>query len=130
MADAVVRGVQVIDYAELKLEVDALVEEFGAVAYLRRASTATYNTTTGAVADSVAADETVKAVVANYDESKIDGTIIRRGDMRALVSCVGLSAPPSVNDVLVWGTELFTVVNLNIVSPARTDVLYDLQVRK
>lgn len=118
-----------MNYADLQLTVERLITKFGASAFIRRASTASYDPTTGLVATSVASDEGCIAAVIDYEEKAIDGTLIQRGDQRALISCVGLN-PPRIGDKLMWSDKLLSVVNPVAIAPGGINVLYDVQVRQ
>lgn len=72
-------------------------------------------------------DFSVKAVFTEFKQSEIDGTIIVRGDKKALISSV---TAPVMNDLLIDGAEQYRIVNVETIKPGDTEILYKAQVRK
>jgi hypothetical protein len=73
----------------------------------------------------------VTAAIFAYPQRYIDGTLIRVGDKRALVSPVGLTVDPKPGDTLTDAAGAqFQVVDAKVTEPAGTAVLWTLQVRK
>ena len=67
------------------------------------------------------------AVVSAYNSRLIDGTNILNGDVNIMAS---FPVKPNMNDTIEIGSERYTVINSNRISPNGIDVLYyDIQGR-
>lgn len=110
-----------------------LIRKFGGKCKVRR-------TTEGAPADDnkpwipgapTDVDHTAYAAFFNFDSGKIDGDIIRRGDMQVLME-TSVNVVPTDNDLLVDPAGVvWSIKDVDILSPNRTEnVLYTLQVRQ
>lgn len=109
------------------LSVD-LITEFGQDITLTRVTTGTFNPATGAVTGDSETDSTIKALITDFSDFHIEGSAIQRGDKKVLIA--GDITAPTVKDKLtISGTE-YMIINVNTISPAGTDVLYKLQVRR
>lgn len=74
--------------------------------------------------------EDVIAVVTDFDEEEIDGTLVKRGDKKVIVA-----AKPSATkdlsdfDVLLDGTLLYHLGACNTVHPGTTKIMYTFPAR-
>lgn len=77
-------------------------------------------------------DYTVYAAFFDYATNKIDGEVIRRGDMQVYMSAKNVSIEPTDADFLVDpNSVVWTIVRPEKLSPNLTEkVLYILQVRR
>lgn len=117
------------DYADLALTADELLREFGAPATLTRPADGTYNPATGTTSQPEPIVTSLIAVVFDYEQKFIDGTLIRAGDKNAFLPAIGVDLPLQ-GDVLNWqGTE-YKVIACTPLAPAGVDLLYELQVRR
>ena len=71
----------------------------------------------------------VTGVKLDYEQSVMDGTLIRVGDQR-VYAAPSLSVTPKAGDKLTIGSEVWDVIKSSPLSPAGTVVLHDIQVRK
>lgn len=63
----------------------------------------------------------------NYNLKNIDGTTIKNGDINLLSV---FDDKPVLNDVIVFGGNKYTVMNVNPVCPdGETVIYYDIQAR-
>lgn len=71
------------------------------------------------------------AMTVPYAERYIDGTTVRRGDVRMYVAAKDLGFVPKVGDYCEFGGQKYKAVNVSIVEPGAEEdrVLYDVQVR-
>lgn len=113
------------NYTATAAAVTRLIERFGAVCVLAQTADAAYDPATG-TATPLVTSSAIVAVVVDYDQKQIDGTLIRQGDRRAYMDA---SVAPRQGDVLVWQGARLTVVAVRPLSPAGTAVLYEAQVR-
>ncbi len=69
------------------------------------------------------------AMKSNYNNSEIDGTIVKNGDIRLMLERTGV-VPVSGDIASVNGSGVYRVMNVQHVAPAEEDVIYYLQLRK
>ncbi len=84
------------------------------------------------------ADPTVQnfptaAVWLGYTDSRIDGTLVRRGDQRVFIPAADLGTiePNNVTDSLVRASgEVWNIIEVKPLSPNGQKIIYEAQVRK
>lgn len=109
---------------------DDLLSQFGQSCVLGSVTDGTYDPATGS-ASPTTASQPVTAAMFDYPQRFVDGTLIRTGDKRALVSPVGLTVEPKPGDTLTDAAgKVHQVVDAKATAPAGTVVLWTLQVRK
>ena len=91
-------------------------------------TTGAYNPSTGGVS-STETVQTWVGVPVGYKASEIDGTNIKRGDVKVIVAASGL-VEPKVNGQVSFIGFAGTIKNVEIVAPDGTPIVYKLQVRK
>jgi hypothetical protein len=116
------------DYSQSAATAARLIEKFGTSVIMSRTVPGAYNPATGAPGAGTTTTQTVKAAVLDFPQSYIDGTLIRAGDRRVLVSAVGTTAPLA-GDTFPWKSQALVVVKVKELGPAGVAVLYTLQVR-
>lgn len=102
-----------------------LLTRFGAAATLKRQTAGAYNPTTGTSTPTVTELSTV-AVVLDYPQKYVDGTIIKQGDKQAFLDP---TYTPKQGDVLAWQGADYQVVNFKAVAPSGVNVLFEAQIR-
>jgi hypothetical protein len=118
------------DYGDIASTADELLTEYGQSCILGSAPDGDYDPST-ATADFESVSHPATAAIFAYPQRYIDGTLIRVGDKRALVSPVGLTVDPKPGDTLTDAAgALFQVIDAKAIAPAGTTVLWTLQVRK
>ena len=70
----------------------------------------------------------VRAVITNYNQNEIDGTLIQREDKQAIIAGASV-AKPDTFDELVRGSLRYKIVNVEEITPGGTPLLYKLQLR-
>jgi hypothetical protein len=103
-----------------------LLQKYGSALTLTRSVGAAYNPSTGAVAGGTPTNFTVQGVFINYTDENVDGTVVRAGDRRLLVSPTGSTTAPAIGDV-VGGMKL---VDVRTYAPNGTPIAYSCQTRK
>lgn len=116
------------NYNQTASTASRLIQRFGASVGMSRTVPGAYNPANGAPAAGTTTAQTVQAVVLDYPQKYVDGTLIRAGDRRALVSAVGTTAPLA-GDTFTWKSQALVVVSVKELGPAGVAVLYTLQVR-
>jgi hypothetical protein len=121
-----------VDYVAKASSAQRLLAKFGQTVTLKLRSSSAYDLDTLEVAVTEV-EELRKAVLLDFDRinfgvTEQDGTMIQKGDRRCLMDAKGTR--PQVKDVVVVGTEEYPIHMIKILSPAGTDVLYDMLLRK
>ena len=115
------------DYSVPAATAIRLVKRFGQSATLRRSVYAS-GFDPGAA---TVTDTPCRVAVTDYSTRERDGTKIRVGDKKVLMSTEGLgSIEPTTQDKLLIGGVVHVIVDVSTLSPAGTPVLHTLQVRK
>ena len=118
------------DYGDMAEVADDLLHEFGQAGVLGSVTDGAYNPETGE-AGPTSAPHAVTAAIFDFPQKYIDGTLIRTGDKRALLSALGLAVTPKSGDTLTDAAgALYQVVDAKATAPAGQVVLWTLQVRK
>jgi hypothetical protein len=118
------------DYADIANTADELLAEFGQACSLGSVTDGAYDPATGEAAPATTTHAITAAIFA-YPQRFVDGTLIRVGDKRALVSPVGLTVDPKPGDTLTDAAgKVYQVIDAKPTAPAGTVVLWTLQVRK
>lgn len=111
--------------------VDRVLTRVGMSMTLTRASGSapTYDTATGVATPVSSATYTVRGCRPYpYSLAEIDGTHIRHGDLRVLLSAIG-AVMPKPGDTLTIGSTAYRVMAASSIAPASVDIVYDVRVR-
>ena len=113
------------DYARAQATAARLIANFGQTASLiqRTATGPSYDPTI------VETSHNCTLVVLDYEQSKIDGTLIKATDRRVFLSTEGLTVSPDTQDKLTIGGTVYSIVAIMPLSPAGTVVLWEIQAR-
>jgi hypothetical protein len=106
--------------------VNTLLSKFGSSLTLTRVTGATYSASTGQVGTGTTTNFTIRGAFINYSDELMDGTIIRVGDRRLLVSPAGSTTTPQIGDI-VGGLKL---IDVRVYAPAGVPVAWACQARK
>lgn len=118
------------DYDEIAADADELLVEFGQSCTLGSVTDGDYDPANG-TAGPASTPHAITAAIFAYPQRFVDGTVIRAGDKRALVSCLGLAVAPKPGDTLTDAAgAVLQVVDAKETAPAGVAVLWTLQVRK
>jgi len=114
------------NYAEVRAVAEELIGEFGTTGAIRR------SVKTGPDYDPevTETDYPCTLVTLEYDDAKVDGTLIRKTDKLIYVSTAGLSITLAESDKVVAGGEVYAIENLKPLSPAGLVVYYEVQGRR
>lgn len=76
--------------------------------------------------------QSVNAVFLDIAESRVDGTLIERGDLEVLIAGTDPTTPPEANNsqIVRASGETFEVVEVKILAPNEDTILYSLVVRR
>lgn len=70
------------------------------------------------------------AVFLDIDEKLIDGTLIKQGDMKVLLSCLEVTLPPQFKGTITQGADIWSIEQIKPLNPGGIRLIYTLQVRK
>lgn len=114
------------DYAKSRAVAEKLIAKFGQTGAIRR--DAKYGSDRNPTITTT--DYPCKLVDLDYDETKIDGTLIKRGDRMVYMSTEGLSIVPSTSDKAVIASVAHAIVSVKPLSPGGTVVMWAVQARR
>ncbi|MCY0910839.1 hypothetical protein [Massilia antarctica] len=121
------------DYTKTAARADQSLRRKGGTVVLRRAVPGGYDTGTGTGTADSTADYPGTGVKVAYRAEDIDGTLIRAGDQKLLLSPTqrdGAPMPtPTTADLILIGAVSFTVAAVEKVEPTNIPVLFTLQLR-
>jgi hypothetical protein len=122
-----------VDYAALATTAKRLIDDAGRNVTLTRTDRTAGNPATPWRAGGTN-DTTIgpfKAAVVGFTEEEIDGTLVSRGDKKALLS--GLDGGTNLIEqfnILTDGAEIWKIMGVTVVNPGDTRVVYKIQLRK
>lgn len=118
------------DYLKSATTALTLIEKFGATAKITHTEVSEpvnpWDPSTGEV---VTKEYEAAAVVTDYAQRLIDGVTVKYGDKEIIVAASGLDIMPSANDVIETAGQKFSIVSVNVVSPAGVPLVYRVQAR-
>lgn len=103
-----------------------LLQDFGSDLVLTRAGNPTYDPTAGTVANAAGTTLTVRGVFINYMDRDVDGTLVRMGDRKLLISAEGSDGAPEIHDTV----DGMKIIDVRSFAPNGTDIAWTCQVRK
>ncbi len=122
-------------YARLQATANRLIKDKGQAITLSHSSAGTYNPSTGGITGSTTTTQAGWGAVIEWESKHIDGTLIKIGDRRLLLSPfntagTALTAPVLGDTVTDAAGVVYTLVNpLKTTAPAGTTVLFDCNLR-
>lgn len=114
------------DYAKSRATAERLIAKFGMAGTIRR------SVSSGPSYDPVITDVdyACQLVVLDYEDSKVDGTLIRKSDKMIYISTAGLTITMSESDKVIADGKEYAVEKLKPLSPAGLVVFYEVQGRR
>lgn len=114
------------DYARARATAERLIAKFGTTGAIRR------SVKTGPDYDPeiTETDYACTLVTLEYDDAKIDGTLIRKTDKLIYVSTAGLGITLAESDRVIADGKAYAIENLKPLSPAGIVVYYEVQGRR
>lgn len=122
------------DYSNPAATALRLLTKFGRSVTLRKQTAGAYNPATSS-ATITNTDYTGTGALFDFNERVLgtqfaDGTTVEQGDKFLLLAPSGITVAPEPNDLLIFGSDTWNVMNVKTVAPAGTPVLYELHLRK
>ena len=114
------------NYARSRATAEKLIAKFGMAAVIRR------QTNTGPAYDPVVIDTDYPCtlVVLEYEDARVDGTLIRQTDKLIYLSTKGLTITPTEADKVIASADAYAILSIKPLSPAGLIVFWELQARK
>ena len=106
-----------------------MLERFGRSLTFQRRSGDSIDPETGTRSGGAVVDYEIWGAVLEYDRHLVDGSLIKTGDVRILVSASALPVVPEPSDTVVISEREHVVVSVKTISASGMDVAYELQVR-
>ena len=116
------------DYSGLARTALAQIDDKGRSISVVYKTEGTLDIDNDAVGDDSESTVVLKGLVTSFNQSDIDGTMIRQEDVLVLVAASGVTKPRTA-DVIIDGSNELTVVNVGEIKPGSTAVLYKIQAR-
>ena len=104
-----------------------LLTEYGQAITLTRTTGGSVDPVTGAVTAGATTYYTPMGVLRPFPDRLIDGTRILASDREVVMDS---TVAPLTTDLLTIGGQAWTIINVVTVSPAGTDLVYRVQVRR
>jgi hypothetical protein len=117
-----------MDYGRMQASVNRILGGAGADVILNSAATGEYNAATGQATVTFTAHPSY-AVLLDYKQRDIDGTLVKQGDQIAYMP-PSVTASPKTGDTLTIQGVDWKVVQCKPLAPGQVSVLYELQIRK
>jgi hypothetical protein len=114
------------DYASLRDDADAILDEFGLAGTLRQRATSGADAWSPTVTDT---DTACVVLFDEYNDRERDGTLITERDRKVLIKAGSLSVTPATGDQLVVSGVTYSLSNVTQVAPGGTVVLYQAMAR-
>lgn len=117
-------------YSELAATAQELIDEYGQSVVLKKLDSSAADASKPWLdVNTSDVTATVKGVLLDYNERDVDGDLVRRGDMRAYVA--HLTTDYRDYDQLTDAEgRVFKIINVSLLNPGGTKLLYDMQLRK
>jgi hypothetical protein len=121
-------------YTRPRATAQRLLTKYGAVVVLTRTTAGAYDPDTGTTGAGSSAAYTGIAFREQYALKDIDGTIIKRGDVRLIVAPkqsdgTDMPIPAADTDTMLFDGTTYSVVGVDPLKPADESVLYYVQAR-
>lgn len=117
-------------YKSLQVLAGTQLKAFGQSVTLRRRDEGVYDPLTAKTLGPSVTDFAVSAVINPYSDKRIDGTLIKAGDLQAYIPAKGLTITPQAMDRLVVDGVEYTVVRADQTNPGGLQLLHTLQLRR
>lgn len=115
-------------YSNLAATASRLLASKGQSVTFSREVSGTLDPVTGIISGATTTTFSGNGAAFDYNNSEIDGTVIKSGDIRLLVEA--LSTEPEQGDKCTVNSIDYRVMDVSPTNPAGTVVMYEVQLRK
>ena len=121
--------------AQMQRDVVALLRDHGYDLTFRRINNGgTYDPATGTITGGSNSDETIRAIFLNYNANDVDGTLVQRGDRKAVIAATyngtAITKTPQINDELRDEGDAVRVVSVQTIKSGASILAYICQARE
>lgn len=118
-------------YDEMAVMALDLITEFGQQVTIRDTVKGTYDPATGKTGPDTFTDRLAQGILLDFTGQEFQtNSLIKVGDKKLKIAASGLSLPPTLlSKAVIQGKTWSIVPPLKAINPARTPLLYELQVR-
>lgn len=115
-----------MNYADITTTATRLITAYGQACTLTKLTAGTFDGVLGVYSGQTTTNYTVNAVIDEYKNSFIDGSLVKMGDKKAYIES---ATQPEIDNSLTVGTVVHKIVNVKTINPGGTVVLYEAQLR-
>ena len=113
--------------ASLRKVASKLMAKFGGVVTIRRVTLGTYNTATGAAAETTT-DTAVRGVLEDVNVREVND-LIQAGDKRLMVAAADVTSAPTTADRVLIAAVAHQVIQVRTIEQDNTAITYELILR-
>lgn len=106
------------------------IKQFGMPMTLSVETAGTYDPATGVISVATTTTYPVDGLVVEYESKDIDGSLIKLGDKKILMTASDTTPEPTSDYTLTMSSIDWAVINCNPIAPAGLAIVYEVQVRK
>ena len=121
-----------MDYTRMRAMCNQQLKDKGLTCTITKQTAGTYSVSTG-VATVTTSTQSAYGALFDYDNTNIDGSLVKKGDRKLLLSALNTSlaalTAPSVNDQVTAYSVTYTIVAIRPIAPSGVAVAYDCQIR-
>lgn len=115
--------------APLRAVAKTLMRQFGAEGLIEYVQTGGYDTTTGLASSSAPLTATVNGIIESFGNAEIDGTLVKRGDLKWTIAAKDVDRP-RINDLVTIDAVRYTVQSVRSEWSGEEQALHVLQLRR
>jgi len=121
--------------AQMQKDVVALLRDHGYDITFRRINNGgSYDPATGTITGGSNSDESVRAIFLNYIARDIDGTLVQRGDRKAVIAATyngsAISKTPQIDDELRGEGDAVRIISVQTIKSGSSILAYVCQARE
>ena len=105
----------------------SVIKAFGADVTIRYVTAGSYNTTTGAVGETIS-DTAIKGVVQGISDREVN-ELIRTTDKRLIISADEVATAPSTKDRVLISSVEYQIVQVNTIDQDNTAITHEMVLR-
>lgn len=117
------------NYAPIATKALKLIAKYGVAMTLRQNVGGVFNPATG-TRQGTQTDTPCQGIIDNYSVEIVNGTSVLTTDQRIFVAAASLAVIPTGGDQILVNGLTFDIVNVNIIGPGNTVILWDIQGRQ
>lgn len=123
-------GKGTLEMSTYNQDIKTLLTNLGKDLTLRHVTKGTYDPTTGELSSDTITDTTAKGAITSYSAEDRQDTRIEVNDRKCILSGVDITTTPDINDLLVDGSTVYTIINASKIEYNDEDIVYICQIRR